>query len=34
MKRTFETERIMRFTGDDYECTIINNVDRNVAAHR
>jgi len=34
MKRTFETERIMRFTGDDYECTIINNVDRHVATHR
>jgi hypothetical protein len=24
----------MRFTGDDYECTIINNVDRHVATHR
>lgn len=34
MKTTFATERIMRFTGDDYECTIINNVDRVTQSHR
>lgn len=30
MKREFGTERIMRFTGDDYECTIINKVDQHI----
>ena len=34
MKTTFGTERIMRFTGDDYECTIVNNVDRYAPSHR
>jgi dsRNA-specific ribonuclease len=34
MKNTFHTERIMRFTGDDYEMTLINNVDKHVPSHR
>ena len=34
MKHKFQTERIMRLTGEDYECTIINNVDRHIQSHR
>jgi dsRNA-specific ribonuclease len=34
MKTSFHTERIMRFTGDDYECTIVNNIERCTSFHR